>query len=58
MKFMMIYDWLQHEPAARTLVDIGGVEFLSQLRQNCDLSLHPLIDGTLEHLLTIPSTSK
>ena len=55
---MMIYDWLQHEPAARTLVDIGGVEFLSQLRQNCDLSLHPLIDGTLEHLLTIPSTSK
>ena len=48
---------LQHESVAETLVDIGGVEFLSQLRQNCDPSLHSLIDETLEHLLRIPSTS-
>lgn len=47
----------QYESAARTLVDIGGVEFLSQLRQYCDPSLHSLIDDTLEHLLRILSNS-
>jgi hypothetical protein len=51
---------LQYESAGRTLVSIGGVDFLSQLRGYCDPSLHPLIDDTLEQLLQVPvsSTSK
>lgn len=44
----------QHEVAAGTLVEIGGVEFLSQLRLHCDSSLHFFIDETLEHLLKLP----
>ena len=45
---------LQHEEAANTLVELGGVEFLSQLRLHCDPSLHFFIDETLEHLLKLP----
>lgn len=35
-------------------MEIGGVEFLSQLRFHCDPSLHPLVDEILEHLLKLP----
>ena len=45
---------LQYESGGRTLVSIGGVDFLSQLRGYCDPSFHPLIDDTLEQLLQIP----
>lgn len=47
----------QHEAAAVTLVEIGAVEFLSQLRLHCDPSLHPLIDEILEHLLKLPPST-
>ena len=42
---------VQHAVAAGTLVDLGGVEFLSQLHLHCDVALHPLVDESLEHLL-------
>ena len=45
----------QHEKAVQTLVDLGGVEFLSQLRLHCDPSLHPLIDEVLENIMMLPS---
>ena len=48
---------LQYESAGRTLVSVGGVEFLSQLRGYCDPSLHSIIDDTLEHLLRAPLSS-
>jgi len=38
-------------------VDLGGIEFLSQLRLHCDESLHPLIDEVLEQLLQQPFTN-
>ena len=46
---------LQHETAVQTLVELGGVEFLSQLRMHCDPSLHPLVDEVLEHMMMLPS---
>ena len=48
---------LQYDSAATTLVSIGGVEFLSQLRGHIEPSLHPLIDDTLEHMLRVPLSS-
>lgn len=47
----------QHEAAAHVLVEIGGVEFLSQLRLHSDPSLHPLIDEVLEQLLKLPQSA-
>ena len=44
----------QYEVAAVGLVDVGAVDFLSQLRPHCDPSLHPTIDSILEKLLRIP----
>ena len=44
----------QHDAAALTFVEIGAVEFLSQLRLHCDPSLHPLIDEILELLFKLP----
>jgi len=38
-------------------VEIGGVEFLSQLRLHSDPSLHPLIDEVLEQLLKLPQSA-
>ena len=48
---------LQHEPAASTLVEIGAVQFLSQLRVHSDPSLHVTVDTVLEHLLKLPQAS-
>ena len=45
----------QHEKAVQTLVDLGGVEFLSQLRMHSDPSLHSLVDEALENIMMIPS---
>lgn len=47
---------LQHEVAAVNLVEIGAVEFLSQLRQSCKPALHPFIDAILELLLRVPDS--
>ena len=45
---------LQYEVAAVGLVEMGAVEFLSQLRPHCLPSIHPTIDDILEKLLRIP----
>ena len=45
---------LQYEAAAQILVEIGGVEFLSQLRLHSDSSLHSFIDKIIEQLLKLP----
>ena len=37
------------------MVEVGGVEFLSQLRLHCDPALHSLIDDILEQLLKLPT---
>ena len=49
--------WLQYEAAAQILVEIGGVEFLSQLRLHSDPSLHPLIDKIIEQMLKLPQSA-
>ena len=49
--------WLQYEAAAQILVEIGSVEFLSQLRLHSDPSLHPLIDKIIEQLLKLPQNA-
>ena len=54
---MIVKLFVQHREAASTLVDLGGVEFLSQLRLHCDESLHSLIDEVLEQLLQQPFTN-
>ena len=57
---MLLLIWnfsYQHETAAQTLVEVGGVEFLSQLRLHCDPSLHPLLDEILEQLLKLPESA-
>ena len=48
---------IQNEAAAVFLVNIGGVEFISQLRPHLDSSLHPSVDGIIENLLKLPSSS-
>lgn len=47
----------QHEDAAATLVDIGAVDFLAQLRPHLDESLHSLLSTTVENMLRFPSTA-
>ncbi|XP_052063673.1 rotatin-like [Mytilus californianus] len=44
----------QHSPAAEILQDIGGIEFLSQLRKDVSSSLQPLIDQILENTMRLP----
>ncbi|XP_077983359.1 rotatin-like [Glandiceps talaboti] len=44
----------KHSSAAQILVDIGGVEFLSRLRPNCEPKLQVTVDTTLENLLSLP----
>ena len=38
-------------------MEIGGVEFLSQLRLHSDPSLHPLIDKIIEQMLKLPQSA-
>ncbi|XP_064398202.1 rotatin-like isoform X3 [Halichondria panicea] len=45
----------QNATAALTIVEVGGVNFLSQLRPHCNPALHPLIDDILEQLLRLPT---
>ena len=45
----------KHPSAAAIYVDIGGVEFLNQLRPNVTLTLHKLIDTTLDNLFHLPA---
>ena len=50
-----VYCLLQHTSAAQIYVDIGAVEFLSQLRRNVEPSLHGLIDSILDNLFHLPT---
>ncbi|KAK2190564.1 hypothetical protein NP493_76g05054 [Ridgeia piscesae] len=44
----------KHASAARIYLNIGAVEFLTQLRTNADQSLHQLIDEILDQLFHLP----
>jgi len=46
----------KHSSAAQIYVDIGAVEFLSQLRPNVDPTLHHTIDSILDNLFHLPTT--
>ena len=48
---------LQDENAAQMLLEMGGVEFLSQLRLHSHESLHSLIDTILDHMLNLREMS-
>ena len=54
---LFFYLILQHENAAQMLLDMGGVEFLSQLRLHSHESLHGLIDTILDHMLNLREMS-
>ena len=47
----------QNEDAAQMLLEMGGVEFLSQLRLHSHESLHGLIDTILDHMLNLREMS-
>ena len=49
--------FLQHENAAQMLLEMGGIEFLSQLRLHSHESLHSLIDTILDHMLNLREMS-
>lgn len=46
---------LQHSAGSQILQDIGGVEFLSQLRSDIEPCHRPLIDQILESTMLLPS---
>ncbi|NXJ02101.1 RTTN protein, partial [Psophia crepitans] len=46
---------IKHPPAAQKLIDIGAVEFFSQLRANVDPNLQAIIDGIVDGLFFLPS---
>ena len=48
---------VQHEDAATTLVEIGAVDFLAQLRPHLDDTLHLLLGTTVENMMRLPTTS-
>jgi len=48
---------VQHPSAAEIYVDIGAVDFLSQLRPNVDPSLHRVIDSILDNLFHLPTVT-
>ncbi|XP_010020891.1 PREDICTED: rotatin-like, partial [Nestor notabilis] len=46
---------IKHPPAAQRMVEIGAVEFFSQLRPSVDPNLQAIIDGILDGLFFLPS---
>uniref|UniRef100_A0A8C6IYV9 Uncharacterized protein n=1 Tax=Melopsittacus undulatus TaxID=13146 RepID=A0A8C6IYV9_MELUD len=46
---------IKHPPAAQRMVEIGAVEFFSQLRPNVDPNLQAIIDGIVDGLFFLPS---
>ncbi|BFZ19694.1 hypothetical protein BsWGS_22732 [Bradybaena similaris] len=51
----LIYRLAQHSAGSQILQDIGGVEFLSQLRSDIEPCHRPLIDQILESTMLLPS---
>uniref|UniRef100_A0A8C8B710 Rotatin n=1 Tax=Otus sunia TaxID=257818 RepID=A0A8C8B710_9STRI len=46
---------IKHPPAAQKMIEIGAVEFFSQLRPNVDPNLQAIIDGIVDGLFFLPS---
>ncbi|NWS75872.1 RTTN protein, partial [Crotophaga sulcirostris] len=46
---------IKHPPAAQKLIEIGAVEFFSQLRTDVDPNLQAIIDGIVDGLFFLPS---
>ncbi|XP_064598734.1 rotatin-like [Liolophura sinensis] len=47
----------KHSGAAEILLNVGGLDFLTKLRQNCDVGDQPLVDQLMECLLRLPNQS-
>lgn len=45
---------LQHWGAAELIQGVGGIEFLTQLREDIETSLRPIIDQILENIMRLP----
>ncbi|XP_064006375.1 rotatin [Pogoniulus pusillus] len=50
-----VHSLIKHPPAAQRMVEIGAVEFFSQLRPNVDPNLQAIIDGIVDGLFYLPS---
>ena len=50
-------DFLQHSAAAHIYLEVGAVEFLSQLRPNLDSGLHKIVDAILDNLFHLPTAN-
>lgn len=48
---------LQHSAAAQIYLEVGAVEFLSQLRPNLDPGLHKIVDAILDNLFHLPTAN-
>uniref|UniRef100_A0A8C3XX87 Rotatin n=1 Tax=Catharus ustulatus TaxID=91951 RepID=A0A8C3XX87_CATUS len=46
---------IKHPPAAQKMIEIGAVEFFSQLRSDVDPNLQAIIDGIVDGLFFLPS---
>ncbi|NXJ93413.1 RTTN protein, partial [Corythaixoides concolor] len=46
---------IKHPPAAQRMIEIGAVEFFSQLRPDVDPNLQAIIDGIVDRLFFLPS---
>jgi len=46
---------VQHSSAANIYLEVGAVEFLSQLRPNLDPGLHKVVDAILDNLFHLPT---
>ena len=44
----------KHTPAAEILQDVGGIEFLTNLRKDISSALQPIIDQILENTMRLP----
>lgn len=50
----VIFFMLQHWGAAELIQGVGGIEFLTQLREDIETSLRPIIDQILENIMRLP----
>ncbi|XP_071593170.1 rotatin isoform X4 [Heliangelus exortis] len=51
----LVNNLIKHPPAVQKLLEIGAVEFFSQLRPNVDPNLQAIIDGIVDGLFFLPS---
>lgn len=53
----IIMDCLQHSAAAHIYLEVGAVEFLSQLRPSLDSGLQKIVDAILDNLFHLPTAN-